>query len=358
MRTRVLVVDDEVDVTEFVKIALESFVAYEVCTVNDSKLAVQTAREFDPDVIVLDVMMPEPDGSEVAALLRADRHVRDVPVLFLTALVSQAESRDPRFGMDRVHYLPKPVDVDDLTTVEIQSRQLMVGHLEVYRAHAPGFEQAYLMLGAPGRADQPFEARLKEWRAANPETLAPPEMAAVLDRQSEAASETPTANTATVSAAVTGRITIVPSRRRRTVRAATYDESARRRADQRTQRPETASTSSPTSSPAATASRIGRARSVASGFCGLLRLAAVTSAAAARAIRARRMTTTARPALAGRRTPAICALSGSLTASRTTTAATIAVTTTTPTTARALARMNGTGRSGTSHRRASSRAPR
>jgi len=40
----------------------------------------------------------------------------------------------------------------------------------------------YLVLGAPGRADQPFEARLKEWRAANPETLAPPEMAAVLDR--------------------------------------------------------------------------------------------------------------------------------------------------------------------------------
>jgi hypothetical protein len=41
------------------------------------------------------------------------------------------------------------VDVDDLTAVEIQSRQLMVGHLEVYRAHAPGFEHAYLMLGAP-----------------------------------------------------------------------------------------------------------------------------------------------------------------------------------------------------------------
>ncbi len=183
-------------------------------------------------------------------------------------------------------------------------------------------------------------------------------MAAVLDRQSDAASETPTANTATVSAAVTGRITIVPSRRLRTVRAATYDESARRRADQRTQTPETASTSNPTSRPAATASRIGRARSVASGFCGLLRLAAVTNAAAARAIRARRMTTTARPALVGRRTPAICALSGSLTASRTTTAATIAVTTTTPTTARALARMNGTGRCGTSHRWASSRAPR
>ncbi len=41
------------------------------------------------------------------------------------------------------------VDVEDLTAVEIRSRQLMIGHLEVYRAHAPGFERAFLMLGAP-----------------------------------------------------------------------------------------------------------------------------------------------------------------------------------------------------------------
>jgi hypothetical protein len=41
------------------------------------------------------------------------------------------------------------IDVDDLTAVEIQSRKLMIGHLEIYRAHAPGFERAYLMLGAP-----------------------------------------------------------------------------------------------------------------------------------------------------------------------------------------------------------------
>ena len=187
---------------------------------------------------------------------------------------------------------------------------------------------------------------------------APTCVAAALARQVEAASDTPTVKTATVSAAVTGRITSVPSRRRRTVRDATYDESDRRLDDQRSHRSATARTSSPHSSPIATARSIGRARSVASGACGWLRLAATTRAATAAATSTSRTITRARPARVGRRTPAIWTLSGSLTASRTTRAATSAVTSTTATTARPLASTNGTGSPGTNHCRASARAAR
>jgi hypothetical protein len=65
-------------------------------------------------------------------------------VLFLTALVSQAESRDPRFGMDRVHYLPKPVDIDDL----MQHIDLVIG----VRARRPRRRDAGAVVGGAGAA--------------------------------------------------------------------------------------------------------------------------------------------------------------------------------------------------------------
>ena len=159
---------------------------------------------------------------------------------------------------------------------------------------------------------------------------APTSVAAALARQVDAASETPTVKTATVRAAVTGRITSVPSRRRRTVREATYDDSARRRADHRTHtlgRPPARAgrTAARPRRPAASAGP-GRWRRGPAGGCGS---AAMTRAATAAATRASRTITRARLARVGRRTPAIWALSGSLTASRTTSAATSPVTSTT-----------------------------
>jgi CheY-like chemotaxis protein len=114
MQKRILIVDDEPDITEMVKLGLEATGGYRVLEENDSAKALEAARSFGPDVILLDVMMPEPDGSELAALFRQDNALKDIPILFLTALVSKAESHDPQFGFDRRHYLPKPVDFEDL----------------------------------------------------------------------------------------------------------------------------------------------------------------------------------------------------------------------------------------------------
>jgi CheY-like chemotaxis protein len=111
---RVLVVDDEPQITSLLKLCLERLGSYVVLAENDSSRVMKVAREFRPDVIVLDIMMPEPDGSELAALLEADPQLAGTPVIFLTAMVSQSEAVNSKFGFDRRLYLAKPVDFEEL----------------------------------------------------------------------------------------------------------------------------------------------------------------------------------------------------------------------------------------------------
>jgi two-component system alkaline phosphatase synthesis response regulator PhoP len=92
MKTRILVVDDEPDLTGLLKVGLESEGYYTVREVNDPRRAVAAAREFGPDLVVLDVMMPGMDGTDVAARLRADPQLRDTPVVFMTALLAGDEA--------------------------------------------------------------------------------------------------------------------------------------------------------------------------------------------------------------------------------------------------------------------------
>jgi CheY-like chemotaxis protein len=97
MEPRVLVVDDEPALSRLVRISLEETGLYEVMEENLSYRALETARHFQPDVIVMDVNMPHKDGGDVAAEIRADSRLAGTPILFLTSLVSpeEAEGRDP-----------------------------------------------------------------------------------------------------------------------------------------------------------------------------------------------------------------------------------------------------------------------
>jgi two-component system OmpR family response regulator len=117
MRKRILVVDDEASFTAMLKCALEADGYYEVHEENDATRAVTAAREVDPDLIVLDVMMPDMDGSEVAALLREDRRFANTPIVFITALALESEAGGAAGGaMTRggQTYLPKSTPVDKL----------------------------------------------------------------------------------------------------------------------------------------------------------------------------------------------------------------------------------------------------
>ena len=115
MTKRILIVDDEPEFTNLLKMSLESHGYYEVREENDAGRARSAAREFDPDLVVLDIMMPEMDGSEVAAALKEDRVTRDVPVIFLTALVSQQDtSVGGACSSGGQTFLPKDIRVEKL----------------------------------------------------------------------------------------------------------------------------------------------------------------------------------------------------------------------------------------------------
>ena len=111
---RILVVDDEPSVTRNLKLNLESSGGYDVFAENHATNALTAARIFRPDLILLDVIMPGMDGGDVAARLRADPLLRDTPVIFLTALVSNEETDGHEIVSGGETFLAKPVDIGEL----------------------------------------------------------------------------------------------------------------------------------------------------------------------------------------------------------------------------------------------------
>lgn len=87
--TRILIIDDEPDFTALLKANLEEVGNFEVMEVNDSSRALKAAKEFQPELCVIDVVMPGLDGGDVVAQLRADPELKDIAVVMLTALVEE-----------------------------------------------------------------------------------------------------------------------------------------------------------------------------------------------------------------------------------------------------------------------------
>ncbi len=107
-KKRVLIIDDEVPLARLLALNLQQCGDYEVHTEYQGQQGLAAARVFQPDVILLDAMLPDISGGEVAAQLQADPRLRDTPVIFLTAVVSEEEVQ-ARGGMIGGHpYLAKP----------------------------------------------------------------------------------------------------------------------------------------------------------------------------------------------------------------------------------------------------------
>ena len=111
---RILVVDDEPNLSGLVRLLLERTKRFEVRVENRSTLALAAAREFRPNMILLDVDMPGKDGGEVAREIQADPQLFGVPVLFLTSLISPAEAADARIVRGGMRFLSKPVNPKSL----------------------------------------------------------------------------------------------------------------------------------------------------------------------------------------------------------------------------------------------------
>jgi len=114
-KTRVLVIDDEERFTKMVKLNLEGTGMYTVQTLNESRKAIEAARDFLPNIILLDVVMPEADGGDVANGLRTRTATKRIPIIFVSAMVSQKESHSGFYESGGEHFLAKPVTTETLS---------------------------------------------------------------------------------------------------------------------------------------------------------------------------------------------------------------------------------------------------
>ena len=106
---KVLLVDDELSVQKMIERRLSAN-GYEVVTANDGRHAIQFALEHSPDVIVMDIIMPDMNGDDVAYRLRKDKKTAHIPIIFLTCLVKPNEALASDFVVGENVMLPKPTD--------------------------------------------------------------------------------------------------------------------------------------------------------------------------------------------------------------------------------------------------------
>jgi DNA-binding response OmpR family regulator len=109
---KVLIVDDDIQATTLIREVLLVH-GYEAIVVNESALAIGVAKLVHPDIFILDLMMPPPDGFKLCRMLRADTTFKDTPILIVTAL-GDTDSRVVALGAGANDYLAKPFGIDEL----------------------------------------------------------------------------------------------------------------------------------------------------------------------------------------------------------------------------------------------------
>ena len=114
VKKKILIVDDEKAFTEMLKLNLESTGTYDVQIENDSKSAVLTAIEFCPNLILLDVIMPFKEGPDVFIDLQDNLQLKKVPVIFLTATVTNEEAKAQEGVIGGRKFIAKPCSFETL----------------------------------------------------------------------------------------------------------------------------------------------------------------------------------------------------------------------------------------------------
>ena len=109
-KKKILLVDDEETFTQLVRMNLETTGKYEVKIENSGSQALATAMDFHPDLIFLDIIMPDMDGSDLAQQIRTVDALKDVPIIFLTAVVTSEEVDKSTGVIGGESFLAKPVN--------------------------------------------------------------------------------------------------------------------------------------------------------------------------------------------------------------------------------------------------------
>lgn len=113
-KKRILVIDDERGFTKMVKLNLETAGEYEVKIQNNPLDALQSALDFKPDAILVDVIMPELDGPDVVCQLKSNQELKNIPVIFLTANITKEEVQSQEGYIGGHAFLAKPGTIEEL----------------------------------------------------------------------------------------------------------------------------------------------------------------------------------------------------------------------------------------------------
>jgi len=116
-KKRILLVDDEKSLTTLLKLNLEETGQYEVRVENWAEDAVGAAREFKPDLILLDIIMPRLPGGNVAALIDGDPELQGTPIVFLTAAVRKHQVEENEGIICDHPCLAKPAPVEEVVAM-------------------------------------------------------------------------------------------------------------------------------------------------------------------------------------------------------------------------------------------------
>ena len=116
-KKKILVVDNEQLICELLKQCLETIGSFDVFTCSVSTQAISQVKTIRPDLVILDEQMPVMSGSDIAEKLKSDHSTENIPVVFLTGIITDQEIHQ-RGNMIGGHYfLSKPLKMDELADV-------------------------------------------------------------------------------------------------------------------------------------------------------------------------------------------------------------------------------------------------
>jgi len=122
-KKRILIVDDEESLARVFKLLIEKTGKYETWKETNGSNAFATAKKFKPHLVLLDIMMPDIDGGEVASQLKEDAETRDIPIVFISAAITKEEENEQGIMKGGHPILAKPVSMEKLlATIEKYTR--------------------------------------------------------------------------------------------------------------------------------------------------------------------------------------------------------------------------------------------
>jgi DNA-binding response OmpR family regulator len=149
MKPKILIVDDEPDVVQLIEYNLKA-AGYDVVTAADGAEALDQARSTSPNLIILDLMLPEVDGLDVCKVLRRDRNTAGIPIVMLTA---KASENDRVLGLE--------LGADDYVTKPFSPRELVLRVKRLLRVDAVVEDNEVIQVGDLSVDIPRHEARVK-----------------------------------------------------------------------------------------------------------------------------------------------------------------------------------------------------